>query len=129
MQQRLSAPRTVVSGRISRVSRALELRDDALNILWRHGARVDFGPLKLLQADLNGLSIAHRTPFLQPLLTGRNNWALPFGLDIWTRKRKVMNLEWGLPWEVQLVSFRSGEWEEQLTRISTALSAWPPGHA
>ena len=74
----------------------------------------------MLGLDLGDLSMLYRTPFqalpqpsehvryLQAMLGGRGN--LPYGLDIWHNRKKVMLVEWD-EGEFQLVSYKPGEWK------------------
>jgi hypothetical protein len=114
----------------TRLVRALEVRDHALQIINKQGNP----PLvKLTDTNVGTISINYRGPSQKlPVvsaqlvaaaafhgITDSNN--LPYGLDIWTAQGKVMNLEWNESNETQLVSFKSGEWEAELERISAAL--------
>jgi hypothetical protein len=73
------------------------------------------------------LSMLYRTPFqplqqasehvhyMQAMLKDKGN--LPYGLDIWHNRKKVMLVEWN-EGEFQLVTYKPGEWELMLD------SAW-----
>ena len=39
---------------------------------------------------------------------------LPYSLDIWSRKDKVLNIEWDYDDNVDLVRFKRGKWEEEV---------------
>jgi hypothetical protein len=46
------------------------------------------------------------------LLGGKN---LPYGLDIWFARKKVLNVEWNDEGLIQIMSYRPGAWEDQLS--------------
>jgi hypothetical protein len=116
----------VVAGESERVA---ELRDAALRVLERHGQWKPCGSrnLHMMTADVSNLLILHRTPF-QKLLTpsermkfmaavlGQAPRALPYGLDIWHGK-KVFGIDWDDGREVEVRSFRRGEWEQRLLAV------------
>jgi hypothetical protein len=111
--------------RVSRLDAAISIRDAARNKVMNEGQFVDtdFGPLLVWSGD--ELSIAYTTPFLnfpdpdedilrQCYAAGvvpKSN--LPYGLDIWNTKGKVLNIEWDKKNHVDLISFKRGEWEEK----------------
>jgi len=39
---------------------------------------------------------------------------LGFGLDIWGAQGKVLNVEWNDQGEILIVSFKRGDWEEEI---------------
>jgi hypothetical protein len=39
---------------------------------------------------------------------------LPYGLDVWVSKKKVMNIEWADDGRVELISFKPGDWQQRL---------------
>jgi hypothetical protein len=100
------------------------VRELALSILKTSGSWNREGSINLLEARWDSLEIAHRTQFqplpsetvgmgyMRALLKAKAN--LPYGLDIWYRKTKVMNIEGGNGDEFQIVSYRPGEWESQI---------------
>jgi hypothetical protein len=101
------------------------IRDRALKIVRESGRPVTAGPLKLIQASLGDLKIILRTPFsgkspepvapsyLHALVKQYASPSLPYGLDIFAPK-KVLNVEWDANDELQVISFRRGDWEHQL---------------
>jgi hypothetical protein len=76
-----------------------------------------------LIVELEQYHLALRTPFNCPLppptefrrylmaLTGTAALNLPYGLDIWEGK-KVLNLEWDIDNNLEIVSFKRGIWEQ-----------------
>ena len=112
--------------RASRLDTAISIRDAARNKVMNEGQLVDteFGPL--LEWTGDELSIAYSTPFLklpppdEDVLQECNAagiappFNLPFCLDIWGTKGKVLNIEWDHENHVELVSFKRGKWEERV---------------
>jgi hypothetical protein len=49
----------------------------------------------------------------QVALFGKEN--LPYGLDIWFAHKKVLNVEWNDEGLIKIISYRPGEWEDQLS--------------
>jgi hypothetical protein len=43
---------------------------------------------------------------------------LPYGLDIWFAHKKVLNVEWNDEGLIEIISYRPGEWEDQLSPFS-----------
>ena len=109
-----------------KLARALVLRDAALTVVNREGAWEVISGKKMLFARVGNLQILHRTPFqsLPPpsdqikYLAAQHGLPLPknllYGLDVWASSKKVMNIEWDDNDNVELVSLRSGEWENAL---------------
>jgi hypothetical protein len=114
----------------TKLARVTHLRDRALDLLKAKGAwhTVGHGE-RLLGLDLGDLSMLYRTPFqplpeasenvryMQAMLGGKGN--LPYGLDIWHGRKKVMLVEWN-EGEFQVVTYRPGEWEFLILGPSTA---------
>jgi len=46
---------------------------------------------------------------MRALLKGKEN--LPPGLDIWHRNKKVPNIQWSDGGEIEIISYKPGEWE------------------
>jgi hypothetical protein len=79
-------------------------------------------------AEIGDVAITYRTPFqpLPPLSQfmryqialygGKEN--LPYGLDIWFAHKKVLNVEWNDEGLIRIISYRPGEWEDQLSPFS-----------
>lgn len=112
-----------------RLETATRLRDAALSklraegTLDRLGGTNDIG--RILRGKIGALTMVLRTPFnrLPPLtedmkynsaLFGRRPHTLPYGLDIWAEGGKVFFVEWNDEGEIDLVSFKRGEWEKTL---------------
>lgn len=67
------------------------------------------------------MKIGYRTPFQRllaesdllryqrALVGGKEN--LPYGLDIWQARKKVLNVEWSDNRVLEVISYRPGEWE------------------
>lgn len=117
----------------NRLQAALRLRDAAIAALRAHGEMsvIECVPGRVLTADIGEISILHSTPFqklhlLTPDLalkaalfeqeTGKKaTLNLPYGLDIWSAGRKVLNLQWSDDdRQVNLVTFKRGAWEASL---------------
>jgi len=112
--------------RVSRLDTAICIRDAALEKVKKEGQFEDtnVGPLLVWKGD--EFAISHHTPFQKFPPPGEdflrkcyaagvdptNN--LPYGLDIWDTKGKVLNIEWHNNNHVELVSFKRGEWEEKI---------------
>jgi len=115
------------------VLRALELRDAALKIVRCSGTWDDINVdparlpnMRLLDASLGNLRISHRIPFQRlPELHARLKHVadrdglimpenLPYGLDVWALKEKVLDIEWDDSGSVELVTLRRGPWETGL---------------
>jgi hypothetical protein len=43
---------------------------------------------------------------------------LPYALDIWFARKKVLNVEWNDGGFIQIVSYRPGAWEGQLLSLA-----------
>ena len=41
-----------------------------------------------------------------------------YGLDIWPAHKKVLNVEWSEEGLIEIISYRPGEWEDQLLPFS-----------
>jgi hypothetical protein len=106
----------------------VELRDAALALLQRHGTLepvANVGQMNILTAAVGHIRLAHRTPF-QPLpdekaaqtytearLQKAAQPTLPYGLDVWAGP-KVLSLQWDASDEVMVVSYKPGDWEDEL---------------
>jgi hypothetical protein len=112
--------------RRTRLVRALELREPALNIIRKHGKWADYGETRLLEALHAGFRIAYRTPFNKydvpaafkvklAILGLKPPQFLPYGLEIWAKER-CMCLEWDDEGKTEMW-FRSGPWEAELARL------------
>jgi hypothetical protein len=120
--------------------RALALRDAALTIVKRKGTWTA-GNIKVLIAYVGDIEILYRTPFQRlpaagishrrlAALSDRNKYYMamfhqkfhksnmPYGIDVWAPK-KVLNIEWDDEGNIELVSFRAGDWEEKLTKAAS----------
>ena len=112
--------------RTSRLDAAINIRDAALKKVKNEGQfeGTNAGPLLVWRGD--ELEISHHTPFQkfpppdEDFL--RKCYAagvdpeinLPYGLDIWDMKGKVLNIEWDHENRVELRSFKRGEWEDKV---------------
>ena len=119
--------------------RATEMRDAVLPWLRLHGFTLKIAEGNVLAGHVGDFHIVHRTPFsnltLQPqrrniheaiLLQQHGGTNLPYGLDGWYARYKVMNVEWNDTGLIHLASFRGGRWEEALlSAIANAESGLP----
>ncbi len=107
--------------------KALRLRNAALSKVRAEGKFQETNIGHVLSWSGNGLAICLRTPFnsLPPVpdavsyeasLRGVSVGNRPYGLDIWEPKGvgKVLNIEWSDNDEVDLVTFRRGDWEAKV---------------
>lgn len=112
----------------NRLDAALRLRDSALSKLRSEGSFVDTNIGPYLTWTGQDLMMGLRTPFqkLPPVTeeikyfaakTGKGPANLSYGLDIWVKKRKVLNIEWNDTGEIRLVSFRRGDWEQGVLNL------------
>ena len=53
---------------------------------------------------------------LRALLGGKQKF--PFGLDIWSARKKVLNVEWNDEDAIQITTYRPGNWERALESAS-----------
>ena len=101
---------------------------------------VEGAPGRVHTCTCGTLSLIHRTPFQQlhivepemlakiALLeqaSGKKvSRSMEYGLDIWGNNRKVLNLEWSASdREMNLVSFKRGQWQAQLQEEVSKLRA------
>ena len=90
-----------------RVLRAVELRDAALKVIRAIG--IDGGGPIGIEAESLGIKIAARK--WPPKL---HHQLLTYGLDVWTPKAKVLNINWDDDGRIVLITFKRGEWEARL---------------
>jgi hypothetical protein len=126
----------------TRIETAFQLRDHALAIVRRHGSYQSAGDAKFLMWRGEALSIMHRTPFQKwqagdaavRALAAKHEASLddakyaaathglelpevlPYGLDVWHGK-KVLSLEWADDGRARVISFKRGDWEEELSEL------------
>jgi hypothetical protein len=110
-----------------RLMRIRAARDHALQIIKNTGRWETFGPLKMLMAEMDDLMLAHRTPF-SPLPDREATCPsyqhalaeqaaapdLPYAIDVWFKHKKVLFVQWDQNDELQVISFRPGEWDARL---------------
>lgn len=108
----------------TKLARVLEIRANVLRVLRDIGEWSGEGHNRALGAKIGTISVSYRTPFqalpkvpeqlqyMRALLGGKDN--LPYGLDVWTPEKKVLNLEWDDAGAIEIVSFKPGEWEGAL---------------
>ena len=93
----------------------------------RDGQWQTIGPLKALVADVGDLNIVHRTASRGPkkaersqvshaLIKQKARPTLPYAIDVFCGK-KVLNVEWDANGDIQIISFRPGEWELMLAQM------------
>jgi hypothetical protein len=95
----------------------------------RDGQWQTIGPLKALVADVGDLNIVHRTVFsrpkesvnapqLSPCAHQTEGQTNPTVCDRRVlRGKKVLNVEWDANGDIQIISFRPGEWELMLAQM------------
>jgi hypothetical protein len=119
---------------VTKLERAIHVRDMVLSILQSAGTwkpiNMPSGPTKHLAFEDGTLSVMLRTPF-QPVHGMSNRYKhaaatlgieargnLPYGLDVWTNHKKVLNIGWNDGESVQLVSFHRGDWERHVAALA-----------
>jgi hypothetical protein len=110
-----------------KAARALALRDLALKAVRERGAWEKARPTNLMTLRDGEITIAHRTPFQrQPEPSQKTKYylallggpePLPFGLDVWRRRKKVFSIEWDEDGRVAVASFTPGDWEAELEHL------------
>src|ERR1043165_1137272 len=100
--------------RSERLTRAMALRDGAVDVVKRLGTWESVAPTKVLIARIGSLQIVYRTPFQRlhavadrmkynaAILGSKGN--LPYGLEVWAPK-KVLGIEWDNQGNVELFNF------------------------
>jgi hypothetical protein len=126
--------------RRTRLVRALELREPAINVVKRFGKweRPDKSGPRLFNCNYEGFYISYRTPFnTEPPITPRvipriaahrvrRPIVLPYGLEICAgiyrnnRHLWAMKLEWDQDGLTNLRQFTSGDWEDRLRHVGTS---------
>jgi hypothetical protein len=99
----------------------IEPRAGALLAIKKQGKWERVGARRAIGVQLGDVKISYRTPFqpLTPLaellryqrrlVGGKEN--LPYGLDIWYARKKVLNVEWTDEGAIEIISYEPGEWE------------------
>jgi hypothetical protein len=110
-----------------RLARATALRDLALQAIRARGAWEKAGPTNLMMLRDGEIMVSYRTPFQRlPQLSQKTRYylallggpkPLPFGLDLWHRRKKALGIEWDEDGPVALVSFSPGDWEAELEQL------------
>ncbi len=111
-----------------RQAKAVRVRDRALVLVRESGSWEQCGDMKLIAANRGALKVLYRTPFQElprpsdshlyflAVYGGKTN--LPYGLDVWDfrplTRGKVLNIEWSDEGEIQLISYKPGDWEDEL---------------
>ena len=101
--------------RATKIERVKQIRESALRLLDARGTWGLVGDRKQIVAKVGNVSLSYRTPF-QPLpkvpeplryrralLKGKVN--LPYGLDVWLDRKKVLNLEWDAAGDIEILSY------------------------
>jgi hypothetical protein len=106
------------------------IRENALSIVRSVGSLERSRASSMARARHGDLNISYRTPFqrlpamspalayMRALLKGKEN--LPYGLDIWNKGKKVLNIEWRDGGEIEVISYLPGEWEWLLRPVEIA---------
>jgi len=121
----------VMTQQSPKLKKAIEVKRHALSLVNEYGKFEDM-PNASPHLNWRGdkLDILLRTPFQKtpeppPLYhahVGRLPNNLPYGLDIWVSGgSKVFNIEWSDDGSVKLVSFKRGDWENELFEIAECL--------
>ena len=106
--------------RATKMARIEAIRASALLAVRLRGKWEGAGYIRLCVADLGDVKIGYRTPFQRlpaesdvlryqlALVGGKEN--LPYGLDIWQARMKVLNVEWNDNGDLEVILYRPGEW-------------------
>jgi hypothetical protein len=122
-----------------RLARVRTARNHALKIIRECGGQWEKNTgrgrsKRHLSAKIGDLIFLHTTPFsgsdptpnaptyLHALAMQSARPDLPYQIDVWFCGKKVLSLQWDDKDELQVISFRPGEWEIQLA------SAHSPDH-
>jgi hypothetical protein len=122
-----------------RIARVTSIRVAAVNLIQAKGSwepvRVRGEQRKVMGLRLGSLSMSLTTPFqkfhMEPpkipdrikgdyarygaaALMSRLKPHLGFGLDVWGTDGKVLNVLWNNEGEIEIVSFKRGDWEEEI---------------
>jgi hypothetical protein len=111
----------------------MRLRNAALAILKRFGVWEAEDDVHLLSANLGLFRLVHRTPVQKLPKTSKqlkyraaslrgDGPNLPYGLEVWTSKGKVLNVEWNDQGAVAVILRRPGSWEADLTEAAKGKS-------
>lgn len=115
----------------TRQARAIVLRDRIVPLVLARGQAEDGVFAGCVQWRVAGWSFGFKTPFARPgqrpqarsyeeaLLLQKPRKDLPYWLDVW-RGPKVMSVRWDLDGDFAMISFRPGDWEEDLGRFLDA---------
>jgi hypothetical protein len=113
---------------------AIQLRDAVLAILQRSSESHHYANYSTLTDQGHSVRIVYRTPFLRlPEKSGASDRetkqygpytatqlhqhskkSLPYTLNVWCGRRKVLNIEWADDGTVELGTYEPGDWEELL---------------
>jgi hypothetical protein len=108
--------------------RALELRQQAIAVVQKHGSWEPVGTMRWLSAKLGNLDISYRTPF-QPVprvpeamrvYRARDGRCADFGygIDVWWQHKKVLGIVWNDPKPIEIFNFHRGEWEHEMAKLA-----------
>ena len=106
---------------------ALVIRDHLLPLVRKHGTlEMQRDAIRIIAWQAHGLRIEHWTPFyeLMPeeasspgyrhaIAQQRAAPALPYGLDVWSSRTKVLSLLWDDASTHSIVAFSRGDWERE----------------
>ena len=107
------------------------LRTAALHLVKAHGEWEQVGPARVKGASIEHSQILLTTPFQQFPEASEEVKAFAerrresdkldahYGVDIWMRHKKVMNIHWKEGQPVEVLSFRRGDWESELLDLSS----------
>jgi hypothetical protein len=113
---------------MTRIQRALFVRDATLELLARYGSFEDTNIGPVLTAQVEGFKFLHRSPFQRVTWLGiqRSDAIVgppdhlrcqPFSLDAWYNRRKVLSMDWDERITPRLLLFQKGSWEERLCSL------------
>jgi hypothetical protein len=122
--------------RATKIARIETIRASALLAIKVRGKWEGIGGTRWRFAYIDDVEVGYRTPFQRlpaepdwlryqrELLGGKGN--LPYGLNIWHARKKVLNVEWSDDGDLEVISYRCGEWEQTLERAARSIAAEDP---
>ena len=114
--------------RETKLRRTRDILSAAMRLIRERGQWQVVGAESVIGLDVGQISLLYRTPFqrLPPELSDLRyararlggKAILPYGLDIWFDRRKVLNLAWDDNGAAELISYKPGEWETALAQTA-----------
>ena len=114
----------------TRIEAARKIRDHILPVVQRMGSASEISGIKSLSWEMKPWLVMHRTPFgptptpetYRGAIARQKMTDRRYALDIW-HGRKVLNIEWDSLDNFEIVSFKRGQWEDELIALALNLEA------